>query len=60
MQHCGVIEFGGRVRPGRVTVETDAAESVNDHKSMTDCIYIALMAAAFVAAQLYARWCGKL
>jgi len=27
---------------------------------MTDLIYIAVMIAAFLAAQLYARWCGKL
>jgi hypothetical protein len=55
-----VLAFGGRIRPGRVTPETDAAGSVIDLKAMTDCIYILLLAAAFVAAQLYARWCGKL
>jgi len=27
---------------------------------MTDLIFIAVLIAAFVAAQLYARWCGKL
>jgi len=27
---------------------------------MTDLIYIAVMAAVFLAAQLYAHWCGKL
>jgi len=27
---------------------------------MTDLIYIVVMAATFLAAQLYAHWCGKL
>jgi|GEM_PF-4030971 len=27
---------------------------------MTDLIYIAVMTVAFLAAQLYAHWCGKL
>jgi len=27
---------------------------------MQDLIFVAVMAAAFLAAQLYARWCGKL
>jgi hypothetical protein len=29
-------------------------------KTMTDLIYLAALVAIFVAAQLYARWCGKL
>jgi hypothetical protein len=28
--------------------------------AMTDLIYIAVVTAIFVAAQLYAHWCGKL
>jgi len=27
---------------------------------MNDLIFIAVMVVAFVASQLYARWCGKL
>jgi hypothetical protein len=27
---------------------------------MNDLVYIAVMVAAFLAAQGYARWCGKL
>jgi len=27
---------------------------------MTDLIYLAALVAIFVAAQLYAHWCGKL
>jgi len=27
---------------------------------MQDLIFVAVMVAAFLAAQLYARWCGKL
>jgi hypothetical protein len=29
-------------------------------ETMNDFIYFAVMAAVFLAAQLYAHWCGKL